>query len=618
MAKQLVNPLERHVEKAVVGVAGLILIGVIARFVVTSPNKMELGQENVTPATIDSRIAQKALSIQERLRQAQAEVEKPEPLADDFSKAVAPLRPDPLPLVASLKPEVPIVDRGGAKLGDAKLVTVLPLPKPAVTTGRTTWELRSTAPGGSTITQTSFTATNWVTVSSIIDVKAQSAQQRIDYMPALGDVYFGPMQLERRARRPNGAWSDEDWKAVENWPPVNPPRQPRIEFVETAGRFSAPRDLQQAVAGYLEAVSKPALQLDMLRPMPPYRSNGSIWKFPYIGGCESVLRQDDEFMFPNEPPAGVPQDRYGFCRGVAEELPEAAKVQAELDSIEKQIATAVQNLNPDMAVAAYNRAVELGQDPAAGAREKAKAQDLKTQASAAESDIRRKIRIGGAAPVVPGQAGPAKAAREKLPQQQGWVVDAGPASIPFEGVFQYRIRATLLNRWLGEPERFRNPTDAAVVFVTGAWSEPTDPIVIPPDFEFYVTGADEKDKQASIEMFRWYEGVWVQARRAKLGIGDRVAIESTCKVPSLDNPDVAEDAKVEFDGKGLLLDVDFDRTHREKRKGGGKAGVKMGPVERSTSVAYMDANGELQERWVTIDKGHPGKRSVAERLWKPK
>ena len=40
MAKQLVNPLERHVEKAVVGVAGVILIGVIAQYVVSSPNRL--------------------------------------------------------------------------------------------------------------------------------------------------------------------------------------------------------------------------------------------------------------------------------------------------------------------------------------------------------------------------------------------------------------------------------------------------------------------------------------------------------------------------------------------------------------------------------------------------
>ncbi|MCH7632724.1 MAG: hypothetical protein IIB59_05885, partial [Planctomycetes bacterium] len=60
MAKQLVNPLERHVEKAVVGLAALLLLGVIARYLVTTPNQIELGGETVTPRTIDAKVAQKA------------------------------------------------------------------------------------------------------------------------------------------------------------------------------------------------------------------------------------------------------------------------------------------------------------------------------------------------------------------------------------------------------------------------------------------------------------------------------------------------------------------------------------------------------------------------------
>ena len=43
MAKQLVNPVERHVEKAIASVAAIVLIGVIARYFVMSPNQLEIG-----------------------------------------------------------------------------------------------------------------------------------------------------------------------------------------------------------------------------------------------------------------------------------------------------------------------------------------------------------------------------------------------------------------------------------------------------------------------------------------------------------------------------------------------------------------------------------------------
>ena len=49
MAKQLVNPIERHIEKAIVGVAGLVLLGAIARYLVTSPNQIDLGVHGQDP-----------------------------------------------------------------------------------------------------------------------------------------------------------------------------------------------------------------------------------------------------------------------------------------------------------------------------------------------------------------------------------------------------------------------------------------------------------------------------------------------------------------------------------------------------------------------------------------
>ena len=57
MAKQVVNPIERHIEKALLAVAGIALIGVIVMFVVRSPNQVEIGGEMVTPGEIDAKLA---------------------------------------------------------------------------------------------------------------------------------------------------------------------------------------------------------------------------------------------------------------------------------------------------------------------------------------------------------------------------------------------------------------------------------------------------------------------------------------------------------------------------------------------------------------------------------
>ncbi len=49
MAKQLVNPIERHVEKGILGLSVLLLIAAVAMFLVTTPNQFELEGTNVTP-----------------------------------------------------------------------------------------------------------------------------------------------------------------------------------------------------------------------------------------------------------------------------------------------------------------------------------------------------------------------------------------------------------------------------------------------------------------------------------------------------------------------------------------------------------------------------------------
>ena len=63
MAKQLVSPVERHVEKVILGIVGIVLLGVIARYLVTSPNQIELGGEMVTPNAVDEKLAEKAAVV---------------------------------------------------------------------------------------------------------------------------------------------------------------------------------------------------------------------------------------------------------------------------------------------------------------------------------------------------------------------------------------------------------------------------------------------------------------------------------------------------------------------------------------------------------------------------
>ena len=80
MAKQLVSPVERHVEKAVLGITAILLIGVVAKFFVTSPNQLVIDGVSVTPATIDEKIALTAEAVRLRIRNAEPTVDPRLPL----------------------------------------------------------------------------------------------------------------------------------------------------------------------------------------------------------------------------------------------------------------------------------------------------------------------------------------------------------------------------------------------------------------------------------------------------------------------------------------------------------------------------------------------------------
>ncbi|MCH7924476.1 MAG: DMT family transporter [Planctomycetes bacterium] len=136
MAKQVVNPIERHVEKAVLGVAGIALIAVIVMYAVRSPNQVEIGGEMVTPGEIDAKLAQQAVDVRDWISSHQPKEVPFEPLADQFATALEWFKRNNLPTElragVSIGPEVPFVDPKGAKPGQAQLVKVLTLGKPLV------------------------------------------------------------------------------------------------------------------------------------------------------------------------------------------------------------------------------------------------------------------------------------------------------------------------------------------------------------------------------------------------------------------------------------------------------------------------------------------------------
>ena len=139
-------------------------------------------------------------------------------------------------------------------------------------------------------------------------------------------------------------------------------------------------------------------------------------------------------------------------------------------------------------------------------------------------------------------------------------------------------------------------------------------MAIEPSTYFFATGTDPRKQQVSVEFFQWFEGIWVKARE-KFSVGDPLDLGKIVEVPTEDGS--TERTTVEFKTDATVVDIDFERVVRERKKGTGRAGVRFARGTKVCCAVFADAAGRLQERCVPTDKAHPDKRTVQDRLWRP-
>ncbi|MBU0717267.1 MAG: hypothetical protein KJ749_03385 [Planctomycetes bacterium] len=622
MAKQVVGPIEQHVEKAVLALAGIGLIAVIAMYLVTSPNQIELDGQPVTAPSIDQKLLAKTNDMRQRIRSGSADEEKYEPQAGKFVEGQNPF-PDSrastgLVAAVSFYPEVPIIDPPGITGGNVKLVEVQQLPKPSVTFGRSSFVLRDGATD-------QYVPLNWVTVSAVFDRTAQKKLQADAYGAQRSGVVFGPVEMQRRARRPDGTWSDDDWELVRNWPAARLSEAPPVVIEhDDNNQLFVPREGRTAIEGYQNEVGDPPLQLDLIRPLMPEVFRGAPWAFPELVPFIEVLKMDDDFLHAAEvdrTPDNNLENRYGIEKvGAPEAEPE--KVLTPTEEMELLIEEGLRfmdlarkNRSDDQAIEAFNRFITVKLSKDAGPSQKSRAQRLAAEAEQLARDIARdKVRRGGAQ-TRPGVAEGEVKERELWPRQLLWVHDALQGSVGSGKVYQYRIRAMVFNRLVGEPDRFKNPDDARVFFIPGEWSEPSDPIAIEPTHEYFVTGVDERDKKVKVELYQWFDGYWVTTRRS-FGVGERVQCSVRVGLPAWDNPTEVDRPMVDFDAGTTVAAIDLRRPVRERRMRGGA--VRLQPdLAEDCSVLFVNSVGVLEERFVSEDKASPDKKSRSSVVWRP-
>ena len=111
----------------------------------------------------------------------------------------------------------------------------------------------------------------------------------------------------------------------------------------------------------------------------------------------------------------------------------------------------------------------------------------------------------------------------------------------------------------------------------------------------------------------------MESRKFQLGVGDLVSGTVRTEVPDLDDRTKGDRTPVEFETGMVVLDIDFDRRLRERKRGSGRSGVRFGDRAKGVCcVTLVDPDGEIFERFLPVDKDDPSQRAAQTRKWMPR
>ena len=127
--------------------------------------------------------------------------------------------------------------------------------------------------------------------------------------------------------------------------------------------------------------------------------------------------------------------------------------------------------------------------------------------------------------------------------------------------YRYRVRLEFGNPNFGaDITDLVNPDSRNGKTRMTAWSEMSDPVVVPPDYEYYVRNVDQRsgrDPSAAVEMFQWSPeaGTKVSFEFRKLKVGQYVGGTTVTDVIR-PGAETFEEEEFEFSSRELIVDLD--------------------------------------------------------------
>ncbi len=484
MARQKVGFVHEHIEKVVLGLCVVLLLGAAVfsfggfRFSIDGKSPGGLCDEAQLQAEALARSVQSArpktnnAGDDDDLTPAREELarwfgESAEKLVAVAGIEREPVRTQPFPPLLSsitgMRPE----DRHN-------LARIVPPGKPIVTTGRSALELPEKLAfnelTGAGVDRSAATQSerSWVLAAAQVDLVAQDVNFRAEKYPAGSYLTVVAVRLQRKDETEQ--W--RDWEDVNTYVPFQSLERPSL---------NEPADEIETFRRELDQGSE-----WVARTPPPRRRRGDTVRLPAMPYLDKPPKQAMEEEGPDE----------------KKRTRDANRLASKWVSLAKKAMDAkpgVQDL--DAALMLIKAALGSG----ASMVEKKKAEQVLRTLAKKLPKSQRDDALNE----------PARTP-EKLMPLTAMDLDARVGH-----TYRYRMQYEVWNRFAGIPGELKDPSQAEQLTVLSGWSQPSRPVEIKSDVYFYLAKADGKQKEATVTIYRKTRMNW-KSKDYKIRIGEEI------------------------------------------------------------------------------------------------
>jgi hypothetical protein len=622
---------EQHLEKGLLGLGVLALLGAAVYFMVLEPNRVDFGGTKLGPRDLDEAVRRKAGELEQARRNAQPPtVEVPaysKQLREKFEGGLFTVEDGNAP---ALPETLKVAGRFGAPLPsfegeqEASNVTVVTPLRPASLTVGTGLSLarREQIALGATGAKPSEpeeppAELAWVTVAAYYPLEAQQKEMTAaGYATYRAKVHVVGVDVQRQEMLSSGEFSE--------WADVRPGKAiPRLELAAPVydshtGELQNTKELDSQ----LELVQRS--QTDLMQPPFFPVEAGSEWEMPPLPGHvadEDEETPEDKAAAKKEPDKKKDQGEGplpGRGRGQAQPPPggerggerggepkgEPSRRPAQ-PAPSKAHKTALTEAKKALREKDYDTAEQKARTVAssndASPAEKTQARKILDDAERARAKAQKKRTGGERAPV--GQA----RERELItnPEKEGevavWFHDD---SVQPGKTYRYRMRVKLWNRYVGRRGVLREPALADQTVIAGDWSLPSAAVTVAARRHFFVRSPVFGEPAANVEVFAWHKGYWLK-EDFKVRVGDTIGAPLTVKTPETDADGKTKKEQVDFSTGAVVLDLRADEPVQLRREAG-RSGEFAYREAKSLVIVYLDpVDGQVRERLAELDKTDP-------------